>query len=72
MHEKDEISGLRRVKAHHKRRCPYCSSNKWEWLGAVPTTFEELAQYLLVKYRCEKCGKEFLVEEAKKARYVKS
>ena len=72
MQGKDEINGLRRVKSHHKRRCPYCDSNKWEWLGAAPTSSEELTNYLLVKYRCKKCGNIFLAEEAKKSRYVKS
>ena len=72
MQSKDEISFLLRVKAHHKRKCPHCNSNKWKWLCAIPTIVEELAKYLLVKYRCKKCGNEFLVEEAKKARYVKS
>jgi DNA-directed RNA polymerase subunit RPC12/RpoP len=41
-------------------------------LGAVPTTAEELEKYLLVKYRCERCGEEFLVEEAKGSSYVES
>lgn len=72
MQGKDEISSLRRVKAHGRRWCPHCDSNKWEWLGAVPTAIEELAKYLLVKYRCKKCGNKFLVEEAKRARYVRS
>lgn len=63
---------LRRVLAHHKRRCPHCQSDKWTWLGAVPITPEELEKYLLVKYRCEKCGEKFLVEEAKRSRYVRN
>lgn len=70
MQNKAENTKLRRVKSHSKRRCPHCESNKWEWLGAVPTTMEELSRYLLVEYRCEKCGNKFLVEEAKKTRYV--
>jgi|GEM_PF-2140035 len=65
-----EIEGLRRVKSYHKRRWPHCHSNKWDWLGAVPITIEELSYYLLVRYRCRKCGNEFVVEEGKKARYV--
>ena len=72
MQGKDEISGLLRVEAHRKRRCPHCKSNKWEWLGAVPISSEELAMDLLVKYSCKKCGNTFLAEEAKKSRYVKS
>lgn len=71
MSEAERIIG-KRVGAHQKRRCPHCQSNKWTWLGAVPISPEELAKYLLVKYRCERCSKEFLVEEAKKTRYVKS
>ena len=63
---------LKRVPAHHKRRCPHCQSDNWTWLGAVPITPEELAKYLLVRYRCAKCGREFLVEEAKRSRYVRS
>ena len=70
MAEKDEIHKLRRVKSHHARKCPHCDSNKWEWLGAVHVTLEELSKYLLVKYRCLKCDNEFLVEEAKRSRYV--
>ena len=69
---KDEIGKFSRVKTHHKRKCPHCDSNKCQWLGAVSTPLEELAHYLLVRYSCEKCGNEFLVEEAKKARYVKN
>ena len=65
-------SMLSRVPAHRKRRCPHCQSNKWEWLGAMPITPEELEKHLLVRYRCEKCSREFLVEEAKRSRYVKT
>jgi DNA-directed RNA polymerase subunit RPC12/RpoP len=72
MNRRGEIDGLRRVKSHHKRRCPHCHSSKWDWLGAVSITIEELPRYLLVRYRCKKCGNQFLVEEAKKARYVTS
>lgn len=72
MQNKDKTSDISRIKAHHKRKCPHCDSNKWEWLGAVPTSSEELASYLLVKYSCKKCGNTFLAEEAKKSRYVKS
>ena len=64
--------GLRRVKAHAKRRCPRCLSNKWVWLGAAPTTLEELVRFLLVRYRCRACGLQFLVEEAKRSRVVRS
>lgn len=71
MSEAEKTSG-KRVGAHQKRRCPHCQSNKWTWLGAVPISPEELAKYLLVKYRCETCGKNFLVEEAKRTRYVRS
>ena len=70
MSDEDQIDELTRVKAGRKRRCPHCQSNKWAWLGAVPTTVEELLQHLLVRYRCEKCGNEFLVEEEKGSRYV--
>jgi transposase-like protein len=63
---------VRRVKAHGKRRCPHCQSSKWRWLSAVPISPEELLRYLLVRYRCEKCGSEFLVEEAKRSRLVDS
>ena len=65
-------AGLKRVKAHAKRRCPHCLSSKWRWRGAVPTTLEELGRHLLVRYRCEKCGGEFEVEEAKCSRVVAS
>lgn len=61
---------LKRIKAHRKRRCPHCDSDNWRWLGAVSTTREELTHYLLVRYRCKRCRAEFLVEEAKGARYV--
>ena len=56
-----KIEGLRRAKSQHKRRCPHCHSNKWDWLGAVPITAEELSRCLLVRYRCKKCCNEFLV-----------
>jgi transposase-like protein len=62
----------RRVIAHTRRRCPHCDSDKWHWEGAVPTTPEEISRYLLVRYRCQKCGGEFLVEEAKRSRVVRS
>jgi hypothetical protein len=63
---------LARVKAHAKRRCPQCQSNRWRWMGAVPCTPEELCRHLLAHYRCRNCGAEFLVEEAKPARIVRS
>jgi len=66
------IARLQRVIAHAKRRCPRCLSNKWAWLGATPTTLEELGRHLLVRYRCRACGLEFLVEEAKRSRVVRS
>ena len=72
MKDNDEINVLQRLKAHHKRKCPHCDSNKWTWLVAVPTSSKELANHLLVKYCCKKCGNIFLVEEAKKSRYVKN
>ncbi len=72
MQDKDKTSDILRIKAHHKRKCPHCDSNKWEWLGAVSTSSEELASYLLIKYSCKKCSNTFLAEEAKKSRYVKS
>src|SRR5262245_58141188 len=67
-----EVRRIERVKAHAKRRCPHCQSSKWQWKGAVPTSPQELSSYLLVRYRCEKCGSEFLVEEAKRSRMVVS
>ena len=69
---KAESSELPRVKSHQKRWCPECQSNRWTWRGAVPVTLEELAKYLLVKYQCQKCQAQFLVEEAKGARVVSS
>lgn len=60
------------VKKDSKRWCPYCNSNKWEFLEAVQVTPEILQQYLLVKYRCLKCNKEFLAEEGVKSKYVDS
>jgi hypothetical protein len=72
MQHADETGQLRRVKEFAKRRCPHCGSDKWEWLGAVPTTPEELAEHLLVRYRCRKCKNEFLAEEARGARLVES
>jgi DNA-directed RNA polymerase subunit RPC12/RpoP len=65
MRKDSDLNQLRRVKAHKKRRCPHCQSDKWTWLGAVPITPEELEQHLLVRYRCDNCQNEFLVEEAK-------
>lgn len=59
---------MARVSAHSKRRCPHCGSSHWVWLGAVPTTPEELEKYLLTRYRCQNCGQEFLAEEAKRVR----
>lgn len=61
---------LRRVKAHAKRRCPHCHSPKWDWIVAAPVTLAELEHHLLVRYRCRLRGREFLVEEAKRARGV--
>ena len=57
-----------------KRRCPECGSHskKWVFVEAVPVTPEVLQEYLLVKYRCSKCNKEFLAEEGRGTRYVKS
>ena len=63
---------LQRIKAHAKRRCPSCQSDKWSWEEAVPISLEELSCFLLVKYRCTKCGELFLVEEAKRSRIVQS
>jgi len=70
--ELPKTGGKRRVKAHQKRRCPYCQCDKWEWLGAVPISETELARHLLVRYRCRKCGGDFVVEEAKPSRWVAS
>lgn len=61
---------MHRISRHRKRRCPNCSSDKWERLETVPTTPEELELYLLVHYRCRRCSTEFLVEEAKGSKYV--
>lgn len=61
---------MKTVKKGLKRRCPYCISNKWEFLEAIPVTPEILLEYLLVKYKCLKCNKEFLVEEGVKSKYV--
>ncbi|MCX7012963.1 MAG: hypothetical protein NTW86_10475, partial [Candidatus Sumerlaeota bacterium] len=72
MEDGDKAQRLPRVLAHRTRKCPYCQSNKWRWLGAVPITPDELARHLLTRYLCEKCGKEFLAEEAERARYVAS
>jgi transposase-like protein len=63
---------VERVKKGLKRWCPYCKSNKWEFLESIPITLEELQEYLLVKYRCLKCNKEFLAEEGVKSKYVVS
>ena len=63
---------MERVKKGHKRRCPYCTSNKWEFLESVPVTPEILQEYLLVKYKCFKCSKDFFVEEGVKSKYVVS
>ena len=63
---------MKRVKKGLKRKCPYCESNKWDFVEAVPITPKELEEYLLVKYKCLKCEKEFLVEEGAKSKYVKS
>jgi len=60
------------VRRGHKRRCPYCGSNKWEFIGAVPTTPEILLEYLLVRYKCLNCSEEFLAEEGGGSRYVTS
>jgi len=68
----DEESQLPRVRAHAKRRCPHCGSSRWNWLGAVPITPEDLSRFLVVKYRCLKCKTTFLVEEAKRCRFVRS
>ena len=72
MQQSRPTTGLKRVKAHAKRRCPHCLSSKWHWGGAVTTSLEELARHLLVRYRCAKCGGEFVVEEAKRSRIVLS
>ena len=62
---------LKTVSLKAKRRCPYCNSNKWQWLQAEPITVDELlGKGLIARYRCKNCGKEFLVEEGFKARLV--
>ena len=63
---------MKTVKKDHKRRCPHCKSNKWEFLESVPVTPETLEEYLLVKYKCLKCNEEFLAQEGKKSKYVDS
>jgi DNA-directed RNA polymerase subunit RPC12/RpoP len=60
------------VKKRRSRRCPKCGSNKWDFIEAVQVPLETLLQYLLVKYRCLKCGEVFLSEEGRGTRYVKS
>ncbi len=47
-----------------------CHSNKWTWLGAERVTPQQLEDFMLVRYRCDKCQREFLVEEAKGSRLV--
>lgn len=70
--QSDQLRGesLRRVMAHAKRRCPHCHSPKWGWIRAAPVTLDELEHHLLVQYRCSLCKRDFLVEEAKRARVV--
>lgn len=63
---------MKTVKKGLKRKCPYCESNKWEFAESIPITSEEFEKYLLVKYKCLKCGKEFLTEEGVKSKYVNS
>jgi DNA-directed RNA polymerase subunit RPC12/RpoP len=63
---------MKTVKKGLKRWCPYCKSNKWEFIESVPITLEMLQKYLLVKYKCLKCDKEFLAEEGTKSKYVTS
>jgi transposase-like protein len=60
------------VKKGLKRWCPYCKSNKWEFVESIPTTPEMLEEYLLVKYKCLKCSMEFLAEEGGRSKYVVS
>jgi transposase-like protein len=60
------------VKKDSKRWCPYCSSNKWEFVESIPIRPEVLEQHLLVKYKCLKCNKIFLAEEGVKSKVVKS
>ena len=55
-----------------KRRCPHCNSNKWEFVESIPITPEMLEEYLLVKYKCSMCDKEFLAEEDAKSKFVTS
>ena len=54
------------------RRCPDCDSDQWEWVESVPITPDELQQYLLAKYCCLKCGAEFLFEDRRGTRWVKT
>ena len=54
---------MKQVKVKTKRRCPYCQSDKWEWIETIPATLEEIEKFLLMKYKCKKCGREFLAEE---------
>lgn len=63
---------MKTVKKGHKRRCPYCGSNKWEFIGAVPTTPEVMVEYLLVRYKCLQCNELLLAEEEAGSKYVKS
>ena len=61
---------MKQVKVKTKRRCPYCQSDKWEWIETIPATLEEIEKFLLMKYKCIKCGKEFEAEEIARAKIV--
>jgi transposase-like protein len=66
---------LRRVKVRThgtKRKCPFCQSSNWHWLKTIPTTIEELNEYLLMLFKCEKCGQIFEAEEKGRAELVES
>jgi len=65
-----ELVNCKRVVAHAKRRCPHCGSGRWDRIGTIPDTIEAIEKALLVQYRCEKCGEDFVAEEAKGAVYV--
>ena len=61
---------MKQVKVKTKRRCPYCQSDKWEWIETIPATLEEIEKFLMMKYRCGKCGREFEAEEIGLAKIV--
>ena len=46
-----------------KQRCPHCTSIKWKRIGALSDSGETKEKFLLVRYQCGHCKKEFLAEE---------